>query len=62
MELFYCIISSYETIYFTHQIKIKNAMQSTVYLSETYYHTKAVPSHASDNLLVMHLEAYGLFT
>lgn len=58
--LFYCIISSYETICFTHQIKIKNAMQSTVYFSEIYiYHIESVTFHASDNLIVMHLNVYG---
>lgn len=39
------------------QCKVQNI--SLIYI---YYHIEAVTFHASDSLIVMHLEAYGLFT
>lgn len=34
----------------------------SISLRYTYYHIEAVSFHASDNLIVMHLEVYGLGT
>lgn len=63
--LLYCIISNYATTYFTHQIKTNQKMQckvESVPPRYTYFQIKAIIFHASDKLIVMHLEGFALFT
>lgn len=63
--LLYCIISSYATTYFTHQTNTNQKMQckiQSISLRYTYFQIEAIIFHASDKLIVMHLEGFGLFT
>lgn len=63
--LLYCILSSYATTYFTHQIKTNQKMQckiQSVSLRYTYFQTEATIFHANDKLIVLHFEGFGLFT